>query len=47
MDTYADMELNWESRYPSKVHFLAHPLPKVWGLALSSLPFLDESFVRY
>lgn len=36
MDRYADMELNWESSYPTRLHFLARPLPKVWGLALSS-----------
>lgn len=36
MDRYADMELNWESSYPTRLHFVARPLPKVWGLALSS-----------
>lgn len=46
MNTYVDVELNWEVN-PTRLPFLAHPHPKVWGLALSSLPFLDESFVRY
>lgn len=46
MNTYIDVELNRELN-PTRLPFLAYPHPKVWGLALSSLPFLDESFVRY
>lgn len=46
MNTYVDVELNWELN-PTWLPFLAHPHPKVWGLALSSLPFLDGSFIRY